>query len=52
MVDIDEAEEKALNVALNKVSGDWDMPKLAELLEDLDKSMFDVSITGFDAAEI
>ncbi len=52
VVDMDEAEEKALNVALNKVSGDWDMPKLAELLEDLDKSMFDVSLTGFDAAEI
>ena len=52
VVDMDEAEEKALNVALNKVSGDWDMPKLAELLEDLDKSMFDVSLTGFDVAEI
>nr|WP_207714569.1 site-specific DNA-methyltransferase [Clostridium butyricum] len=52
VVDMDEAEEKALNVALNKVSGDWDMPKLTELLEDLDKSMFDVSLTGFDAAEI
>lgn len=52
VVDMDEAEEKALNIALNKVSGDWDMPKLAELLEDLDKSMFNVSLTGFDAAEI
>lgn len=52
VVDMEEAEEKALNIALNKVSGDWDMPKLAELLEDLDKSMFDVSLTGFDAAEI
>jgi ParB-like chromosome segregation protein Spo0J len=52
VVEMDEAEEKALNIALNKVSGDWDMPKLAELLEDLDKSMFDVSLTGFDAAEI
>lgn len=52
VVDMDEAEEKALNIALNKVSGDWDMPKLAELLDDLDKSMFDVSLTGFDAAEI
>lgn len=52
VVDMNEAEEKALNIALNKVSGDWDMPKLAELLEDLDKSMFDVSLTGFEAAEI
>lgn len=52
VVDMDESEEKALNVALNKVSGDWDIPKLTELLDDLDKSMFDVSLTGFDAAEI
>lgn len=52
VVDMDEVEEKALNVALNKVSGDWDMPKLTELIEELDKSMFDVSLTGFDAAEI
>lgn len=52
VLDMDESEEKALNIALNKVSGDWDMPKLAELLEDLDKSMFDVSLTGFDVAEI
>ncbi|KEI05966.1 site-specific DNA-methyltransferase [Clostridium botulinum] len=52
VVDMNEAEEKALNVALNKVSGDWDIPKLTELLDDLDKSMFDVSLTGFDAAEI
>lgn len=49
---MDEANEKALNVALNKVSGDWDIPKLTELLDDLYKSMFDVSLTGFDAAEI
>lgn len=52
VVDMDEANEKALNVSLNKVSGDWDIPKLTELLDDLDKSMFDVSLTGFDAAEI
>lgn len=52
VVDMTESEEKALNIALNKVSGEWDMPKLAELLEDLDKSMFDVSLTGFDVAEI
>ena len=52
VVDMDETQEKALNVALNKVSGDWDLPKLADLISDLDESMFDVSLTGFDAAEI
>lgn len=52
IVDVSTEEEKALNVALNKVSGEWNIPKLTELLEELDKSLFDVSLTGFDAAEI
>ncbi len=52
VVDISSDEEKALNVALNKVSGEWDMPKLVDILDELDKSMFDISLTGFDAAEI
>jgi DNA modification methylase len=52
VVDMDESEEKALNIALNKVSGDWDLPRLADLIGELDKAMFDVSLTGFDAAEI
>jgi DNA modification methylase len=52
VVDFDEAEEKALNVALNKVSGQWDLPKLADLISELDNGIFDIGITGFDAAEI
>ncbi|WDC85744.1 site-specific DNA-methyltransferase [Caloramator sp. mosi_1] len=52
VVNLGEQEEKALNIALNKIHGDWDMPLLKDLLEELDKSMFDVSLTGFDAVEI
>lgn len=52
VVELDEEKEKALNVALNKISGDWDKEKLAELMTDLDAADFDVSLTGFDAAEI
>jgi ParB-like chromosome segregation protein Spo0J len=52
VVDLDETEEKALNVALNKVSGEWDLPKLADLISELDDGIFDISITGFDVAEI
>lgn len=52
VVGMDEHREKALNVALNKLQGDWDLPLLKDLLQELDKSMFDVSLTGFDAAEI
>ena len=52
VVELNEEKEKALNVALNKISGDWDKEKLAILITDLDASDFDVSLTGFDAAEI
>lgn len=52
IVELDETREKALNVALNKISGDWDESKLALLIADLDASDFDVELTGFDDAEI
>ena len=52
IVELDEQREKALNVALNKVSGFWDNDKLASLISDLNAADFDVSLTGFDAAEI
>ncbi len=52
VVDFDLEKEKALNVALNKISGDWDKDKLAVLITDLQAEDFDVSLTGFDAAEL
>jgi DNA modification methylase len=52
VVELDEDHEKALNVALNKISGEWDKDKLALLISDLQGSDFDVSLTGFDTAEI
>jgi len=52
VVELDEEKEKALNVALNKISGDWDKEKLAVLITDLDAVDFDISLTGFDPAEI
>ena len=52
VVDLDERQEKALNITLNKVSGEWDLPKLADLISELDDGIFDIGITGFDAAEI
>lgn len=52
VVELNPEKEKALNVALNKISGDWDKDKLALLITDLQASDFDVSLTGFDAAEI
>ncbi len=52
IVDMDEENEKALNIALNKVSGDWDKDKLMLLIADLQGTDFDVSLTGFDPAEL
>ena len=52
VVDMDSENEKALNIALNKVSGDWDKDKLMLLIEDLQGVDFDVSLTGFDPAEL
>lgn len=50
VVDLPEKEEKALNVALNKVSGDWDEEKLREVLESLEAD--NIQLTGFNMDEI
>ena len=52
VVDLDLEREKALNIALNKIQGDWDEAKLASIMADFDASAFDVSLTGFDADEV
>lgn len=53
VVDLPLEREQALNVALNKIGGDWDERKLADLLTGLAEIPdFDVSLTGFDATEI
>ena len=52
VVELPEDKEKALNIALNKISGEWDKDKLALLISDLQGTDFDVSLTGFEPAEI
>ena len=52
VVEMDAEKEKALNIALNKISGEWDKDKLALLIADLQGADFDVSLTGFEPAEI
>lgn len=52
VVSLDADREKALNIALNKISGDWDEEKLAKLLKELSDSNIDVEITGFDMDEV
>lgn len=52
VVDIDKTREKALNIALNKITGAWDDSLLADLLKDIENSNFDLGKTGFDPPEI
>ncbi len=42
VVEIDPQRERALNLALNKIQGEWDENKLAELMAELDAGAFDV----------
>ena len=48
----DEAKVKALNIALNKITGSWDEQLLADLLVDLQKENFNTDLTGFEAPEV
>jgi len=53
VVDLSEEREKALNLALNKISGQWDEEKLARVLDELIQvPEFDVGLTGFDLPEV
>jgi DNA modification methylase len=53
VVDLPLAQEKALNLALNKVGGRWDTNLLTELLADLVQTPeLDLGATGFELPEI
>lgn len=52
VVDLDKTKEKALNIALNKISGDWDSEKLELLLKELQDEDFDIEKTGFTFEEV
>ena len=44
--------EKAMNLVLNKVQGEWDPDKLLDLFNDLSVEGLDLKITGWDKNEI
>src|SRR4051812_46587337 len=53
VVSLSPEREKALNIALNKISGGWDEAKLAQLLDELSRTPgFDVELTGFDVPDV
>lgn len=52
IVDLDERQEKKLNLALNKITGFWDNEKLKELFDELELSEEELFATGFDKFEL
>lgn len=48
----DETKVKALNIALNKITGVWNEQLLADLISDLQKSDYNIDFTGFEPPEI
>jgi DNA modification methylase len=51
-VDLDEAAEKQLNLALNRISGEFDVDKLADILRELEVAGAELDLTGFTTTEI
>ena len=52
IVNMEPEKEKALCIALNKISGQWDYGALADILEELRDSPVDILATGFSDDEI
>lgn len=52
VVRLDPEKEKLLNLALNKIQGDWDYLKLGDLLRELESAGADLDLSGFGKEEI
>ena len=52
VVDLNKSDEKALNIALNKITGEWDTEKLAALLSELNVEGYFMENTGFQHDEL
>ena len=52
MVDLDEQKEALLNIALNRIRGRDDVPKLKSLIFELEGIGVDVTVAGLDLEEI
>lgn len=52
VVDLPPDKEKALNIALNKITGQWDEAKLTDLIADLDIEGYDLEKTGYTGEEL
>lgn len=52
VVNLSKNDEKALNIALNKISGEFDPEKLAALFAELQVDGYDATLSGFEQKEI
>lgn len=52
IVDFPPEKEKALCIAMNKVEGEWDYGKLADIIEELQDAGVNTLVTGFSNSEI
>jgi hypothetical protein len=50
LVELDEDQEKLLNIAMNKIEGEWDYKKLEALFSEI--SAEDIKFTGFSEEEL
>lgn len=48
----DKQKEKALNIALNKITGKWDNQILKDILVELDLEGYDFTVTGYQRQEL
>ena len=47
-----QCQEKAANIALNKLSGEFELPQLKDLIEELDTGEIDLDVIGFGDDEL
>ncbi len=51
-LDLTQEQARLLNVALNRISGEWDSDLLGQLLRDLSATVDDLTLSGFDEGEL
>lgn len=51
-VDLSRDEQRTLNLALNRIAGEWDEDALAEVLWQLKENGADLSLSGFEEEEL
>ena len=52
VIDLDPEREKALNIALNKIMGEFDLKKLGDIMKELEEQRDLLELTGFDRPDI